>query len=278
MGLFQATKLFQARRYAARLATSDGDLLRCQQLRYRAFIEGRGLAGVRGRPRLDADEFDARCRHVMIEDAVTGALVGCFRILPLANGSQIGGSYAARHYDLSRLARYRGRMIEMGRFCIHPVCRDPNILWLAWATLSRMVDEAGVELVFGCSSFHGTDAERYAEAFALLKEEHLSPRRWLLRVKAPRVFPYARVLGPMRPDRKAALRRMPPLLRSYLAMGGWVSDHAVIDAELNTLHVFTGVEVARVPLARARLLRRAGAGSEAPARVAGRAGGANLGR
>jgi putative hemolysin len=50
---------------------------------------------------------------------------------------------------------------------------------------------------------------------------------------------------------------MPPLLRSYLMMGGWVSDHAVIDAELDTLHVFTGVEIARVPEARARLLRRA---------------------
>jgi len=51
---------------------------------------------------------------------------------------------------------------------------------------------------------------------------------------------------------------MPPLLRSYLAMGGWVSDHAVIVNELNTLHVFTGVEIARMPAGRARLLRRAG--------------------
>jgi len=55
-----------------------------------------------------------------------------------------------------------------------------------------------------------------------------------------------------------ALRRMPPLLRSYLVMGGWVSDHAVIDNDLNTLHVFTGVEVKRVPRKRVSLLRRAG--------------------
>ena len=55
---------------------------------------------------------------------------------------------------------------------------------------------------------------------------------------------------------KLALRGMPPLLRTYLVMGGWVSDHAVIDNELNTLHVFTGVEIARVPRARAQVLRR----------------------
>jgi putative hemolysin len=72
------------------------------------------------------------------------------------------------------------------------------------------------------------------------------------------VFRFARLLRFWRPDLKQALRKMPPLLRSYLAMGGWVSDHAVIDSELNTLHVFTGVEIDRVPAGRARLLRRAG--------------------
>ena len=38
---------------------------------------------------------------------------------------------------------------------------------------------------------------------------------------------------------------MPPLLRSYLALGGWVSDHAVVDPGLQTMHVFTGVEIGR---------------------------------
>jgi putative hemolysin len=48
---------------------------------------------------------------------------------------------------------------------------------------------------------------------------------------------------------------MPPLLRTYLLMGGCVSDHAVIDGDLNTLHVFTGLEIAAIPPARARALR-----------------------
>jgi hypothetical protein len=38
-------------------------------------------------------------------------------------------------------------------------------------------------------------------------------------------------------------------------MGGWVSDHAVVDADLDTLHVFTGLEIRAVPPGRARLLR-----------------------
>jgi putative hemolysin len=54
---------------------------------------------------------------------------------------------------------------------------------------------------------------------------------------------------------RKAMPRLPPLLRTYLMMGGWVSDHAVVDSQMNTLHVFTGVEIARIPPARKRLLR-----------------------
>jgi len=142
-----------------------------------------------------------------------------------------------------------------GRFCLHPEVHDPDLLRLAWGAMTRHVDATGAQMLFGCSSFHGADAEAHVEALALLKERHLGPRRWLPRVKAPRVFRFARRLRLRKPDLRLAMSRMPPLLRSYLAMGGWVSDHAVVDPDLDTLHVFTGLEIRAIPPARARLLR-----------------------
>ena len=50
-------------------------------------------------------------------------------------------------------------------------------------------------------------------------------------------------------------RPMPSLLRSYLTMGGWVSDHAVIDHGMQTIHVLTALEVAKVTPQRAKVLR-----------------------
>ncbi|MBC7156652.1 MAG: ornithine-acyl-ACP acyltransferase, partial [Rhodobacteraceae bacterium] len=129
------------------------------------------------------------------------------------------------------------------------------IVRVAWGAMTRFVDETGVEMLFGCSSFAGTEAAAYSDAFALLAQRHLAPRRWLPRVKAPDVFRFARVLRRTRPDLRRALAAMPPLLRSYLTMGGWVSDHAVVDRDLDTLHVFTGLEIRAIPPARARLLR-----------------------
>lgn len=242
-------------RFAARLATTAEDRRRAQQLRHVAFVANRD--GAAPRPGgLDADGFDGACRHMLVEETARGTLVCCFRLLCLEDGSEIGRSYAAQWYELSGLRGFPGRMVEMGRFCVHPAwAADADILRVAWGALARIVDAEGVEMLFGCSSFEGTEAERYHDAFALLRQRHLAPRRWLPRVKAPRIFPFAHRLRRSAPDERRALLSLPPLLRSYLAMGGWVSDHAVVDHDLNTLHVFTGLEIRAIPPARARLLR-----------------------
>ena len=56
-------------------------------------------------------------------------------------------------------------------------------------------------------------------------------------------------------DAKKANADMPPLLSTYLLMGGWVSDHAVIDRDLNTMHFFTAIDIKAIPQELKRLLR-----------------------
>lgn len=234
-------------RYVARLAESAADLRATQALRYRCFV-ARGGAG----DGVDSDSFDTACQHVMIEDR-SGALACCFRILPLTSGAEIHTSYAAQFYDLSRLNAFDAPMVEVGRFCISPDAADSDVLRVAWGALARIVDARGVKMLFGCSSFAGVDPAPARAALALLRDRHGAPLRWRPAVKAPEFvgFDTCGQVG----DRLAALRAMPSLLRSYLAMGGWVSDHAVIDRKMNTMHVFTGLEIDAVPPARAAALR-----------------------
>ena len=234
-------------RYRARVAETAADLDAAQRLRALAF---RGPSCAEP----DHDTFDDACTHVLVEDTRTGVLVCCFRLLHLGSGAEIGQSYSAQFYELSALAEFDGPMVEMGRFCIHPAWCDADILRVAWGAMTAHVDREGVEMLFGCASFHGTEARDYYDAFALLRDRHIAPKRWLPRVKAPAVFRFASRLR-RKPDLKRAQAKMPPLLRTYLMMGGWVSDHAVIDRDLGTLHVFTGLEIRAVPPARARLLR-----------------------
>ncbi|WP_170759539.1 GNAT family N-acetyltransferase [Ruegeria lacuscaerulensis] len=232
-------------RYRARLAQTPQDVTAAQRLRTLAFDTNL----------TDRDDFDPVCAHILVEDMREGRqLVCCFRMLTMECGAEIGDSYSAQFYDLSALEGFDGRMVEMGRFCIHPDWTDPDILRVAWGAMTAYVDQNNVEMLFGCSSFAGTETSEYLDAFAMLKHRHLAPKRWLPRVKAPDVFRFAARLR-RRPDSKKAMLRMPPLLRTYLTMGGWVSDHAVVDRHMNTLHVFTGLEIGAIPPARKRLLR-----------------------
>ncbi len=236
-------------RYKARIAENAADIRAAQELRGAAFLRT-APPGT-----LDRDTFDDICAHFLIEDVNSGQLVCCFRLLPLTGGAEIGRSYSAQFYELSALSSFDGPMVELGRFCIRPGLKDPDILRVAWGAMTRFVDARGIEMLFGCSSFQGADAQAHLDAFTMLAHRHIAPRRWLPRVKAPAVFRFSQKLGRRSPDAKQGMLRMPPLLRSYLVMGGWVSDHAVVDRQLDTLHVFTGLEIAAIPPARKRLLR-----------------------
>ena len=181
-------------RYRARYSETAEDLRAAQALRWRSF------RGATTGPGLDRDGFDARARHVLVEDVLSGRLVCCYRLMTFADGGEIAGSYSAQFYELSALARFPGPMLEVGRFCIEAGAGDADVLRVAWAALAEHVARNGIELVFGCSSFRGVETEAYADAFALLGERHLAPRRWLPRVKAPAVFRFARQLRLRRPD------------------------------------------------------------------------------
>lgn len=230
--------------FRARLTTDPEDLARARALRGLAFR----------RPGPDGDAFDATCRHLLVEDRRDGALVCCARVMPLAGAEVASLSYAGQHYGLAALSATPGPMLELGRFCLHPARTEPDILRLAWGALTAYVDALGVRMLFGCASFPGTDPAPYAAAFAQLAARHLAPPLWRPEARAPAVYRFAAAALPPVAAR-AAGQAMPPLLRSYLGMGGRVSDHAVVDAEMNTLHVFTGVEIAAIPAARQRLLR-----------------------
>ncbi len=227
--------------FRARLAKTAEDTGRSYALRQSVFRSRSPLS--------DTDKFDDRCLHVLIEGPADELLCS-YRLLPLAAGDSILGSYSAQFYDLSALTGFDGPLLELGRFCLSPAVQEPDVLRIAWAAMTRIVDERGIRLLFGCSSFAGADPAPHAEALAYLARHHLAPLRWSPAVKSAQAVPLIAAEVSRR-----ALLAVPPLLRTYLAMGGWVSNHAVPDPDLDTLHVFTGVEIDRIPAARARALR-----------------------
>ncbi len=241
-----ALEIIRIGRYRARFASSELDVSAAQSLRYRCF-------NLSNKVELDVDEYDIPCRHVLIENLETEKLICCYRIMIFDNGKEISNSYSSQFYDLKAIESYPDPMIEVGRFCVHPETNDPSVTLTAWAALAQIVDQYQTQLLFGCSSFVGVEKEKYLDSFALLRDRYIAPDHWRPKMKAAQVFCYSKDLID-KVDKKKALLNMPPLLKTYLSMGAWVSDHAVIDLKMKTLHLFTGMEISKIPKSRKQFL------------------------
>ncbi len=229
----------------AREAISDQDVQLALDLRRRAFIRSSGGTSTTVS---DADGFDATYNHVLIERQ--GRVGACFRIKIFHDPQALLASYSGRHYDLGPLSALTGPYADIGRLAVGPGDGDPDILRMVWGALARLVEVHQLRYLLGCTSFPGADPVQHASALSALCEGHVGPAALLPGRKAGAAVDLTLVKQP--PD----TARIPALLRSYLALGAWVSDHAVIDAHLDTLHVFTLLEIAAIPPARARVLRR----------------------
>lgn len=226
----------------ARRAETAQDLLSAQRLRHLCFRGGEGL---------DADSHDATAQHWLVQDA-GGGLLACFRLIPVTMTDHLATCYSARFFDLAPMSGLPFPMLELGRFCIRPDVADPDVLRLAWGALAGVVDDLGAGVLFGCTSFRGADPARHVPALSALASAHLGPPARRPQARGADAVP----LPPGPPDDpRAALAGLPTLLRTYLGMGGWVADRAVPDPDLDTLVVFTAVEIAAIPPARARALR-----------------------
>ena len=241
-----ALEIIRVGRYRARYASSQIDVLAAQSLRYQCF-------NLSNKDELDVDDFDALCQHVLIENLETEKLICCYRILSFESGKNISSSYSSQFYDLKVIESFTEPMIEVGRFCIDPEVNDPSVVLTAWAALAQIVDHNETELLFGCSSFEGIEKEKYFDSFALLRDRYMAPDHWRPKIKAAQVFCYSKDLI-YKVDKKKALLNMPPLLKTYLSMGAWVSDHAVVDLNMKTLHLFTGMEISKIPKSRKKFL------------------------
>ncbi|MFP7570493.1 GNAT family N-acyltransferase [Marivita sp. S2033] len=221
--------------YRATVGTGRDVTQNALALRSRAFRRGM----------CDRDRYDRDCLHGVVVGPNSTPSVA-FRVRLLDSPAQILACYTGQFYGLSPLCTQTGPLLELGRFCQAAGSTDIMALRLAWAAIAAVVDRSNARMLIGCTALPGAQADRHTATLATLAAHHVGPRALL----PQRISPLALDLPRERTDAP-----MPPLLRSYLNMGGWVSDHAVRDPDLDTIHVFTGLSVCAIPATRQRRLR-----------------------
>jgi L-ornithine Nalpha-acyltransferase len=225
-----------------RLAASDEDIDAVQALRYRIFYETMGAQPLPGmaRRRRDCDPFDEMCDHLMVLDHTRGhgadAVVGTYRLIRREAARRYGRFYSAAEYDISRLVTYPGPVLELGRSCVDPAYRARAVMPLLWNGIATYVFHYEIELMFGCASLPGIDPDQLAVPLSYLYHHHLAPPELRTRALSERYVDMRR-LDPGDFDPERTLSLLPPLIKGYLRLGGFVGDGAVIDHQFNTTDV-----------------------------------------
>ncbi|HLJ06609.1 MAG TPA: GNAT family N-acyltransferase [Acetobacteraceae bacterium] len=225
-----------------RIAVTAAEIDAVQALRYRVFYQEMGAradAATAARRR-DRDAFDVVADHLLVVDHAIGpgaeGVVGTYRLIQREAAAKLGRFYSADEYDITPMINFPGRILELGRSCVDAAYRGRVAMQLLWRGIAAYVFHHQIDLMFGCASLHGTDPDALAAELTYLYYNHLAPP-----AVRPRALPHRYVdmrrLLPDRLDAKRVLAQLPPLIKGYLRLGGFVGDGAVIDRQFNTTDV-----------------------------------------
>ena len=236
-----------------RITRDPADIAAAQALRYRVFyqemtaIPSAAMAAA-GR---DFDRFDEVCEHMLVIDhrrPAAEAVVGTYRLLRQDIAERYDGFYSAGEYDLSVLTDGHegpGTLLEVGRSCVHREYRNNVTIQRLWRGIASYVAEHDVRYIFGCASLPGTDPSALAAPLSYLHHEFLAPPE--LRVRAlPGRYVAMNLMPPEAISSGDVFPSLPPLIKGYLRIGGYVGDGAVVDEQFSTTDIFIMVPIARV--------------------------------
>ena len=225
-----------------RIAETTAEVDAAQALRFRVFYQEMGAhpdAETRATAR-DRDDFDAVADHLLVIDHDLGegpeAVVGTYRLIRRHAARAIGRFYSAAEYDIAPLVALPGPILELGRSCVDANHRTRGTLQLLWRGIAAYVFRHQIAVMFGCASLPGTDLDALAPMLTYLHAHHLAPPALRPRALAERYIPMDR-LDPASLDTRAVQNELPPLVKGYLRLGGFVGDGAVLDPQFNTTDV-----------------------------------------
>jgi putative hemolysin len=223
-----------------RLAQTLAEIEAAQRLRYEIFyreMSAEPSAAMREAER-DFDDFDTVCDHLLVIDHTLpedSAVVGTYRLIRREMAARRGSFYSSSEFDVGRLMDYPGEVLELGRACVAAPYRGRGIN-LLFRGIANYVSRYSIELMFGCASLPGVDADALAVPLSYLYYYYLAPPA--LRATAlPERYVDMRRVPSGEIDPAAAMFEMPPLLKAYLRLGGFIGDGAVVDPQFRTIDV-----------------------------------------
>jgi putative hemolysin len=232
------TSTGEASRLRVSLARNEEDVRAAQRLRYKVFVEEFGAKLNCRIPEHDIDLYDPYCEHLLVRETESDRVVGTYRILSPDAARRVGLYYTENEFDLTRLQHLRGRMVEVGRSCIHPDYRGGAVIALLWAGLAEYMLGNKYEYLIGCASIPMTDGgHNAANVYKSVAAANLAPIEYRVFPKYPLPFEH------LANGQSVAI---PPLIKGYLRAGAWVCGEPAWDPDFNTADLMLLMPLSRL--------------------------------
>lgn len=238
IGAEPSSPLYTRSTLSVSLAGSPREIRECQDLRHDIFVGEMGArlsSLVKG---TDIDSFDAHCNHLLVRDNNTGKVVATTRLLTDEGASTAGGFYSETEFDISSILSLNGRLMEVGRTCIHRDYRYGAALAMLWHGIACVVVLKKIEYLIGCASIPLEHGMVYTVSLLQhLQKKHYSPSEM-------RVYP--RNEFPRIEDQETTEVILPTLLKGYLKQGAVICGDACWDHDFNVADVFVLLDRERI--------------------------------
>ena len=232
-GISRKHAIVEDARYIVKVAETGAEIESALRLRYEVFsVELAGQKPKDDPSRLEFDEYDFKCRHLLVIDRETKRTVGTYRLNSIETACSLRGFYSYGEFTIEHLpAEILNEGVEIGRACIAPEHRNTKVLFLLWKGLAEYLQTQGKRYFFGCCSIFTLDPSVGGRAYKhLAAGKYIHPSYGVEPRRNPLTF-----AGVALDDSPVEL---PNLFSMYLRIGARVCGPPMIDRDFGTIDFF----------------------------------------
>lgn len=184
----------------------------------------------------DQSQYDKYAQHLIVKEVATGQICGYYRMITSQSAGSDNKFVCEEEFNIDTLKAQGEKICEFSRAVIKKEYRGSAVLLLLWKFILNYIRENNYRYLIGDASFFGTDREAYKEEISYLINNHCCDAA--LNIISRDTLPPMQFIDTSILNERQILRKLPPLIRGYIALGAKVAPQPFSDFKFRSVDVF----------------------------------------
>lgn len=189
----------------------------------------------------DVSEYDKYAKHLIVKEIATGEICGYYRMITSEAAVGANKFVCEEEFNIDTLKAMGDKICEFSRAVIKKEYRGGMVLLLLWKFILNHMLDNGYRYLVGDASFFGTDRDAYKEEISYLINNYCCDPAY--NIVSRDTLPPMQLVDTSALNGRELLRRLPPLIRGYIAVGAKIAPQPFTDTEFGSVDVFILVDL-----------------------------------